>query len=173
MIIDQNDNTINICEHGGIWVKISDIADLLNTSTEKVLNWALSEDGIDSHTEPIIDEIITAATEIIANCCYVNTDIETTLYDAVFIEKPGEDGLSLAECKELLSLTEDSVYPLEIFAKQVESSAMGFISANAARKIDFDYTHLKTTIASILDDMMLETPDGVYEIQGLKVKISK
>lgn len=95
----------------------------------------------------------------------------TDKFDVVLIEKPGEEGLNKDEMLFLFDLIEGEAYPMEVMATQVESSAMGLITAKAARKLNFEYSCLEHTIASILDDMSLETPAGIYEMQGLKVRI--
>lgn len=93
-------------------------------------------------------------------------------FDAAFLEKYGEEGLSRDDVATLASLVTETFYPIEIPATQVESSAMGFISAKAADKLQYDYGCLAKTIAAIMDDTSLESTDHVYEIQGLSVYLS-
>lgn len=97
--------------------------------------------------------------------------------DAVFVEVPGEQGLSRKQIIDIMDLLSDTeVYPLEIENSASESVAMGFIRADAADKIDFEYQQnslFGQKLANILADMNLETPDGIYDIIGLTVKIMR
>jgi hypothetical protein len=93
------------------------------------------------------------------------------------IEKEGEDGLTYKDILELMEpIKEEEVFPVEFFAKEHESVAMGFITVEAANQIDFDYdeeSDLSAFIASILDDMDNETEDGKYEFEGILIQITR
>ncbi|MGN0485547.1 MAG: hypothetical protein ACI4HI_18565 [Lachnospiraceae bacterium] len=90
------------------------------------------------------------------------------------IEKPGEDGLNKTEIVNLLDDIEDEeVFPIELFAKEHESSAIGFISAQCADQLNYDYDKLEEYIASILDDMRLEHENGIYVFQGYIIKMTR
>lgn len=98
-------------------------------------------------------------------------------YDAALIEKPGELGLTQDDITSLLNqLNGDEVYPVEIENSAGESSAMGFITTEAAEKIDFMYDNKSAFgnhVAHILSDTNNESPDETYKIQGLDVLITK
>lgn len=87
-------------------------------------------------------------------------------FDLVLLEREGESGLTKDDVLMLLEkLNSDEFFPIEIYAKQHESSAMGFITTKFADTLDFDYdaSGLNTFIANILDDMQNETKNGVYD----------
>lgn len=89
-------------------------------------------------------------------------------YDVVLIEKPFFEGISFLEIKSLFNLLlTDEVYPIEI-QSNCESSAMGFITSEAADKIDYVYetnTYFANFITDILDDMKNESEDHTYEFK--------
>lgn len=90
------------------------------------------------------------------------------------LEVDGIRGLTVVDLFRFLSLIgEDEVYPIEIEASEVESSAMGFITAEAADSLEYDYTELSKHIASIMDDMNNETKDGRYKILGIDVYLTR
>lgn len=93
-------------------------------------------------------------------------------FDAAFLEKYGPEGLSREDVTTLSSLVEETFYPLEISAIQNESSAMGFISAKAADKLEYDYGALAKDIAAVMDDVNLETENHIYQMQGLTIYLS-
>lgn len=71
---------------------------------------------------------------------------------------------------ELLAMVKGSeVLRVEIEADNVECSAMGFISYEAAEKLDFDYTDLNKYISEILDDLEKENDQHLYTYQGLSI----
>ena len=89
------------------------------------------------------------------------------------------DGLSFAVVKglfNLLSIDENGeVYPIEI-QSDCQSSAMGFITSEAADKIDYEYevnTRFADFIIDILDDMDKESKDCMYEYRGLKIWLGR
>lgn len=97
-------------------------------------------------------------------------------YDVVLIEKPFFEGISFLEIKSLFNLLlTDEVYPIEI-QSNCESSAMGFITSEAADKIDYAYetnTYFANFITDILDDMDKESEDHIYEFKGLKIWLGR
>lgn len=97
-------------------------------------------------------------------------------YDVVLIEKPFFEGISFLEIKSLFNLLlTDEVYPIEI-QSNCESSAMGFITSEAADKIDYAYetnTYFADFIRDILDDMKNESEDHTYEFKGLKIWLGR
>lgn len=100
-------------------------------------------------------------------------------FDVALIEKPFFDGLSFADVKglfNLLSIDENGeVYPIEI-QSDCQSSAMGFITSEAADKIDYEYevnTRFADFIIDILDDMDKESKDCMYEYRGLKIWLGR
>lgn len=94
-------------------------------------------------------------------------------FDLVLFEKPAEKGLTTRDIIDLLSKTktDSEVYPIEIYAKQQECSAMGFITTGAANKINFDYEQsgLNKFIGEILDDVNKESKDFTYKFMGIKI----
>lgn len=97
-------------------------------------------------------------------------------YDVVLIEKPFFEGILFLEIKSLFNLLlTDEVYPIEI-QSNCESSAMGFITSEAADKIDYAYetnTYFVNFITDILDDMKNESEDHTYEFKGLKIWLGR
>ena len=99
-------------------------------------------------------------------------------YGVALLEKEACDGLDMAELKTLYACVanneEDEVYPIELEAKHVESSAMGFISKEAANLLDYDYeaSGLHDFIASILDDMNNENESQQYSFNGINIYLS-
>jgi hypothetical protein len=87
----------------------------------------------------------------------------------------GERGLRAKDISELLLKldNESEVYPIEIMAKEQECSAMGFIDREFADTLDFEYdtSGLNDFVASILDDVNLENPDGIYSFKGYDIFI--
>ena len=95
-------------------------------------------------------------------------------FEIALLERPGEQGLTRDEITRLAACIDcDEMYPIEIEAREHESSAMGFIARTAAERLDFDYDELSAKIARILDDMTLESSDGVYVIptENLMVRV--
>ena len=96
----------------------------------------------------------------------MSSDIKN--YDVILLERPGSEGLS---CKDIIRLMQfidldKTYYPVEFGKANVDSAAMGFVSAEAAEILEFDYdsdSELAQFIYSILNDMEKESPDHVYE----------
>ena len=94
------------------------------------------------------------------------------------MEKEGPVGLDEKEILELYHAIKDGsaeVYPIEIPALEHKSSAMGFISAECAEMIGYDYeaSGLNSFVAGILDDMDKETKDGIYRFRGITIKLTR
>lgn len=97
-------------------------------------------------------------------------------YGIALMEKYGVDGLNKSDIDLLYGLTTDvfgngsqKVFPIELEAREHESSAMGFITPKAAEILDYDYekSGLRDFIATILDDMEKESADKRYHLKGL------
>lgn len=90
------------------------------------------------------------------------------------IEKPCEYGLNGTDISRMMrELGETEVYPVEFPAVEHESSAMGFITAECAEALDYDYQELEKYVAGILDDMEKETEDGLYLFHGFTIMLSR
>lgn len=99
-----------------------------------------------------------------------------TMYGLVLREKYGTDGISKTDVMDMFDMLDsDEVYPIELSANAQESSAMGFITAEAAELIEYDYEYsgLHGYIALILDDMCRECDDCEYEFKGIKIWLSR
>lgn len=99
-------------------------------------------------------------------------------YNIVLREKPFVNGLSKNDVTELFEKVKDGeAYPIEIYAKYHESSAMGFITPYAAGLVGYDYSGeesgFRDFIAEILDDMNLENELYTYEFKGLKIWLDR
>ena len=98
-------------------------------------------------------------------------------YDIVLLEKEGETGLKKEEVKKLLDhIRGEEVYPLEFPSKTHDCGAMGFITPEAANKLDFIYDYgskIHDFIASILDDIELESTNHTYSYQGLSIWLDR
>lgn len=97
-------------------------------------------------------------------------------YDVVLIEKPFFEGISFLEIKSLFNLLlTDEVYPIEILS-DCQSSAMGFITSEAADKIDYEYetnTYFGCFVRDILNYIDKESEDHIYEYRGLKIWLER
>ncbi len=95
-------------------------------------------------------------------------------FGITLIEKPNVDGLTKAEVMEMYDQMDgDEAYPLEIGGS--ETSAMGFITPEAAEILDYDYQEsgLNDFVTVILDDMNNESEDGTYEFRGIRIHLSR
>ena len=98
------------------------------------------------------------------------------MYGIVLKEKPLMEGLRKDDVLNLIELLDNEEgYPIEIWAKYVESSAMGFISPAAAELLDYEYidSGLSDFIACILDNMELESSTNEYEFKEIKIWLSR
>lgn len=98
-------------------------------------------------------------------------------YDIVLLEKEGVTGLKKEEVMKLMDhIQGEEVYPLEFPSKTHDCVAMGFITPEAANKLDFIYSNgskIHDFIASILDDMELESENHTYSYQGLSIWLNR
>lgn len=95
-------------------------------------------------------------------------------FGITLVEKYNVDGLTKAEVMEMYDQMDgDEAYPLEISG--CETSAMGFITPEAAEILDYDYedSGLNDFVAVILDDMNNESEDGTYEFRGIRIHLSR
>ena len=102
-------------------------------------------------------------------------------YDVVLIEKENCRGLTKTEATNLYDilskaegLPETEGYPVEIMGCEVESSAMGFITPQAAEKLLYEYgqdSGFGEFITVLLDDVDVET--GAYEYNGLNIWLGR
>ena len=104
---------------------------------------------------------------------------ESETYDICLLEKPEVDGLDRNDITRLLNIMDPSaqIYPIDLESRRYPCSAMGFITSNAAEKLDYDYekSGLHDFIATILDTTPGEgenTPDiREYTFKGLRIHI--
>jgi len=98
------------------------------------------------------------------------------MFGVALRETEGTDGLNRNDVVDLFDmLDDDEAYPIEISAKEHESSAMGFIGVTATNELDFDYekSGLNDFVAGILDDMGKESEDCCYEFKDIKIWLSR
>lgn len=98
------------------------------------------------------------------------------MYGIALREKEFEYGLSRNDIIDLFDMLGGlEVYPIELLCKECLSSAMGFITTEAAYSLDYDYERsgLHDFIANILNDMDNETEDCTYEFKGIKIWLSR
>lgn len=90
-------------------------------------------------------------------------------------EKPGMDGLTKQDVAELYDMLDgEEAFPLELEPDFVESSAMGFITPEAAEALEYEHqTGLREFVVNILDDMENESEDGTYEYKGIRIHLSR
>lgn len=100
-----------------------------------------------------------------------------SLFDVVLIEKPGTEGLTKSNVVDLFDmLKETEAYPIEIGDVNGNSSAMGFITPQAAEKLQYEYdqdSELGQFISSILNDMNKEADNGVYKFKDLNIWLNR
>lgn len=97
-------------------------------------------------------------------------------YGIALKEKEFLSGLTRNDIVELFDMLDNvEAFPIELEAKQHESSAMGFIAPEVAELLDYDYetSGLHDFIATILDQMDNETRDCTYEFCGIKIWLSR
>ena len=97
----------------------------------------------------------------------------SSFFDIVLLEKPGSEGLTRTEVMDLYDILSDTkAFPVEIGDVNGNSSAMGFITPEAAEKLQYEYgqdSELGRYISAILDDKNLETENGIYLFNGLDI----
>lgn len=88
-------------------------------------------------------------------------------------QKPGCEGLSAENIAHLMRVIKENgvenVFPIDIEAKEVECSFMGFISVEAADEFDYDYEH--SGLRDYLD-LLMNLPSvayGTYDYRGIKI----
>lgn len=97
-------------------------------------------------------------------------------YGIALKEKEFLSGLTRNDIVDLFDMLDNvEAFPIELEAKQHESSAMGFITPEVAKLLDYDYetSGLHDFIATILDQMDSETRDCTYEFCGIKIWLSR
>ena len=97
-------------------------------------------------------------------------------YDIALVEKEFESGMTRSEIMDLYDMLGGrEVFPIELRAGEHSCSAMGFITAEAADSLDYDYetSGLEAFVANILDDMDNESEDCTYHFNGLKIWLSR
>ena len=97
-------------------------------------------------------------------------------YELVLKEKEGTCGLTKDDVNELFDkIIGTEAFPIDLEARTHECAAMGFITTEAADKLDYDYekSGLHDFIAAILDDMDNESETCEYEFKGLKIYLSR
>lgn len=93
-------------------------------------------------------------------------------FGIVLKEKYEESGLIKSEVMDLFNMLSDTAaYPIEINAKIIKCSAMGFITPKAADILDYDYeiSGLNQFITNILENETLKSEDGCYEFRDIKI----
>ena len=98
-------------------------------------------------------------------------------FDVVLLEKPDLDGLTLTDTVSLYGmLNAEEAYPLEIGNTSAESTAIGYITPDAAETLEYDYgqaSDFGKFIDNILGDMNLETEDGAYHYRNISVWLGR
>lgn len=89
--------------------------------------------------------------------------------DAAFYETNGNDGLFPFQIRDLidrLTPSDNGYIPVQIPAADHECCAMGFITTNLEEACDFNVenSYFGRKVQAILDDMNLETFDGLYTV---------
>lgn len=101
------------------------------------------------------------------------------MLDAIFLEKPLSDGLTVCETIALARKMQEEnpkaeLIPLEIQAEH--SVALGFITVEATEKISYRYesnSDIAAFVRNILEDVNNETSDGIYTFEGLTIQITR
>lgn len=115
--------------------------------------------------------------EIVGDKIIIRDDEKTQTpptFGITLVEKHNADGLTKAEVMKLYDqLNKDEAYPLEISGS--ETSAMGFITPEAAEILAYDYQEsgLSDFVTVILDNMHNESEDGTYEFRGIRIHLSR
>ncbi len=98
-------------------------------------------------------------------------------FEIALIEKPGCEGLTRMEVLDLHDmLSGPEAFPIEIGDVNGNSSAMGFMTPQAAEVLQYEYgqgSELGQFISSILDDMDKESEDGTYVFKDLRIWMSR
>ena len=98
-------------------------------------------------------------------------------FEVVLLEKPGCEGLTKSEVMDLHDmLSRPEAFPVEIGDVNGNSSAIGFITPQAAKELQYEYgqdSDLGQFVASILDDMDKESEDGTYVFKDLRIWLNR
>ena len=91
--------------------------------------------------------------------------------EIALLMKEGCSGMTRSEVVRLVDMFAEhaEIYPIEIFAKEHECSAMGFISDKGAAALEYDYDQLNDFIAEILDDMNKEHANNRYDFHDIPI----
>ena len=71
----------------------------------------------------------------------------------------------------LPELRDKEMLPIEFLAKKHDCCATGFIAKEYAESINYEYRQLAAFVAGILDDNECKHEDGLYEFQGIIIKL--
>lgn len=93
------------------------------------------------------------------------------MYDVVLMERPHDDGLTKIEISELLEKTNGSVIPLDIVGDY--SSAMGFITLDAADRLTYNFDAISEYVKSIINDMENESEDCTYKFDACTIWLTR
>ena len=98
-------------------------------------------------------------------------------FEIALIEKPGIEGLTRSEVMDLMDmLSRPEGLPIDICDTNGNSSAMGFITPQAAEELEWEYdqnSDLGSFISDILDDMDKESEDGTYVYNDLRIWLNR
>ncbi len=98
-------------------------------------------------------------------------------FEVALIEKPGCEGLTKSEVMDLHDmLSRPEAFPIEIGDVNGNSSAMGFITPQAAEELQYEYgqdSELGQFISSILNDVDKESEDGTYIFKELRIWMNR
>ena len=85
--------------------------------------------------------------------------------DVALMEKPVDDGLTMKEIMKLLSIINgDEVYLIEVEQENGTSSAMGFVSVDAANKNSFSEEMLKAEVAKVLNNAEFSYEYTIFKV---------
>lgn len=93
------------------------------------------------------------------------------MYDVVLMERPLDDGLTKNEIFELLEKTDGSIIPLDIVGDY--SSAMGFITLDAADQLNYDFDAISEYVKTIINDMENESEDCTYKFDVCTIWLTR
>lgn len=96
-------------------------------------------------------------------------------FGVVLKEMYGARGMTRTDVIDLFDMLDDvQAYPIELMAHVRETSAMGFITPNSAKLLEYDYdvSGLSDFIANILDNQD-DTETNEYEFNGIKIWLSR
>lgn len=96
-------------------------------------------------------------------------------FDIVAIEREFvNSGINSSEIQQMFGLLKaDEVLPFNFSTRKVESSAIGFLTIEAAEELNFEYEDLRMFLTNIMNDMNNEDPTGMYTFNGLTIFFSR